>query len=87
MSNRCQESGIRKIRIRGFRWLVGANLPIEVIDDDGQIALAARHLELRNIGETFLIGSIGMEVTLHLIAWMGVDLTFVRAVGALLLVA
>lgn len=26
-----------------------------------------------------------MEVTLYLIAWMGADLTFVRAVGALLL--
>lgn len=59
--------------------------PIVIIDNGRQVALVAQQPELRDIGEPFLVGLIGMEVTLYLIAWMGADLTFVRAVGALLL--
>lgn len=54
--------------------------PVEAIDDRRQVDLTRRYLELRDVGEPFLVGGCSLEVTVDDVLWCRADLAQVRRI-------
>ncbi|MCY1236450.1 hypothetical protein D9M72_491050 [compost metagenome] len=65
---------VHELRVRAHADRPTDHLAIEAVDHRRQIHLACRNLELRDVGEPFLVGSTSGEVAVDEILWRWTDL-------------
>ncbi|MPN27915.1 hypothetical protein SDC9_175349 [bioreactor metagenome] len=76
----CIQHGVDQLCIRTRADGPAHHHPVEAIDDRRQVDLACRDLELRDVGQPFLVGGCCLEVTVDDVLWCRADLAQVRRI-------